>query len=576
MKRVNPNNFKFSNMKIAINFLICFLFLAFFSSVALAAWNPPTATPPGGTVYPPVWAQPANPQTSQSGNINISGNIKVNGSYYQGGNQGLTLASSCGASQVLKGVDVKGGIITNGTCQADQDTVNTGTVTSVNTGAGLSGGPITVSGTITLNTTDISSCIGANQKILWSNANNRLVCGNDLTGGGGSGTVTSITAGDGLSGGTITGTGTIALSTPVSTSRGGTGADLSSLGGAGQYVKKLTSGPGSSFSVGSIVLGDIPDLASRYIQNQSSPQQTANFNISGDGLIGGKLGIGTTAPTAKLEINEGGIRSGVFTSGTDSFIGTLTNNPLKFVTGTSTANTVRVGMMITNDPSGAYLKSQVGIGANPSAANARLVVCRTGTPSNLCTISSQTVASVVALGSSDDTTAGYSIIAQGGIWTAGHLWTHAVHIPGNGQDIGEYVEITGDASSYEQGDVLSIASSYKKFQKSERAYNEKVAGVVTTTAGIVAGEDEPGTKEPKNSHRLVMALVGQVPVKASNENGAIEPGDLLTTSSLPGYVMKCPTKTSEEKLKCLGAVVGKALEPLNQEKGKIFILLTLK
>src|SRR5215471_10318795 len=42
-------------------------------------------------------------------------------------------------------------------------------------------------------------------------------------GGGGSGTVTSITAGTGLTGGTITTTGTIALATPVSVANGGTG-----------------------------------------------------------------------------------------------------------------------------------------------------------------------------------------------------------------------------------------------------------------------------------------------------------------------------------------------------------------
>jgi hypothetical protein len=45
---------------------------------------------------------------------------------------------------------------------------------------------------------------------------------------GANGTVTSITAGTGLSGGTITGTGTIALSTPVAVANGGTG--ISSFG----------------------------------------------------------------------------------------------------------------------------------------------------------------------------------------------------------------------------------------------------------------------------------------------------------------------------------------------------------
>ena len=43
--------------------------------------------------------------------------------------------------------------------------------------------------------------------------------------------------------------------------------------------------------------------------------------------------------------------------------------------------------------------------------------------------------------------------------------------------------------------------------------------------------------------------------KDCNSNGNIEVGDLLTTSSTPGYAMKC-----NDKLKCMGAIVGKALE----------------
>jgi hypothetical protein len=49
---------------------------------------------------------------------------------------------------------------------------------------------------------------------------------------GAAGTVTSVTAGTGLSGGTITGSGTIALSTPVAVANGGTGATTSTGSGA--------------------------------------------------------------------------------------------------------------------------------------------------------------------------------------------------------------------------------------------------------------------------------------------------------------------------------------------------------
>ncbi len=60
--------------------------------------------------------------------------------------------------------------------------------------------------------------------------------------GGGSGTVTSITAGTGLTGGTITSTGTIALSTPVSVADGGTGTATPSLA-AGTAIQVTGSWP---------------------------------------------------------------------------------------------------------------------------------------------------------------------------------------------------------------------------------------------------------------------------------------------------------------------------------------------
>ena len=46
---------------------------------------------------------------------------------------------------------------------------------------------------------------------------------------------------------------------------------------------------------------------------------------------------------------------------------------------------------------------------------------------------------------------------------------------------------------------------------------------------------------------------------------------MLTTSSLPGYAMRCVNR-----VKCVGAVVGKALEPLTEGKGVIKVLVMLR
>ncbi len=66
--------------------------------------------------------------------------------------------------------------------------------------------------------------------------------------------------------------------------------------------------------------------------------------------------------------------------------------------------------------------------------------------------------------------------------------------------------------------------------------------------------------------RPLLALVGQVSVKATTENGPIRPGDLLVSAATPGYVMRCANPH-----RCEGAIVGKALEPLERGSGLIRI-----
>lgn len=68
-----------------------------------------------------------------------------------------------------------------------------------------------------------------------------------------------------------------------------------------------------------------------------------------------------------------------------------------------------------------------------------------------------------------------------------------------------------------------------------------------------------------------VAIVGIVPTKVSAENGAIQVGDLLTTSATPGHAMRC-----DDKVRCIGAVVGKAMDSLATGTGVIKVLVTLR
>jgi hypothetical protein len=130
---------------------------------------------------------------------------------------------------------------------------------------------------------------------------------------GASGTVTSITAGTGLSGGTITGTGTISLSTPVSAANGGTG--LSALGsGVATWLgtpssSNLASAVTDETGSGSLVFATSPTLVTPVItQGQSTPSFTTNAYtlVAGDagqlllasnGSTAGTISIPTDATT---------------------------------------------------------------------------------------------------------------------------------------------------------------------------------------------------------------------------------------------------------------------------------------
>jgi hypothetical protein len=139
-----------------------------------------------------------------------------------------------------------------------------------------------------------------------------------------------------------------------------------------------------------------------------------------------------------------------------------------------------------------------------------------------------------------------------------------------GADFAEAVRVKGSTESYAPGDLLVIdASSERRLSKSQIPYSTLVAGIYSTQPGVVASPHRAGEALPSNE--VPLAVVGIVPCKVSAENGPIEVGDLLVTSSTPGYAMK-----GTDRSKMLGAVVGKALEPLREGKGVVQVLVTLQ
>ena len=139
-----------------------------------------------------------------------------------------------------------------------------------------------------------------------------------------------------------------------------------------------------------------------------------------------------------------------------------------------------------------------------------------------------------------------------------------------GADFAESVSTGGEKASYEPGDVLVIDShSDRQVLLSSAPYSTLVAGIYSTKPGVVATTHR--SEDPVLLGEIPMAIVGIVPCKVSTENGPISRGDLLVTSSTPGYAMR-----GTDKAALPGAILGKALQPLSTGKGKIEVLVTLR
>lgn len=104
---------------------------------------------------------------------------------------------------------------------------------------------------------------------------------------------------------------------------------------------------------------------------------------------------------------------------------------------------------------------------------------------------------------------------------------------------------------------------------SNKPYDKKVAGIVAGANGLSSGV-MLGQAGIDGEHPI--ALAGRVYCKVDATYGAIEPGDLLTTSPTPGHAMVIRDRDEAQ-----GAIIGKAMQALPEgESGKILVLVTLQ
>lgn len=138
-----------------------------------------------------------------------------------------------------------------------------------------------------------------------------------------------------------------------------------------------------------------------------------------------------------------------------------------------------------------------------------------------------------------------------------------------GADCAEDFYVAG-LEEIEAGTVMVICED-GALQPSQKPYDKRVAGVISG-----AGDFRPGIVLDKQTHdtrtqRRPLALVGKVYCKVDASYSPIEVGDLLTTSPTPGHGMK-----ADDPTKAFGTVIGKALRDLEIGQGLIPILVCLQ
>lgn len=154
----------------------------------------------------------------------------------------------------------------------------------------------------------------------------------------------------------------------------------------------------------------------------------------------------------------------------------------------------------------------------------------------------------------------------------GRIRTDELEIEG-GADISEQFAVSGINVDLQptEGMLVSIAADQPgELKITTEAYDKKVAGVISGANGIRTGL-YLGQKDSEADGEYPVALMGRVYLLADASFGPIEAGDLLTSSSVPGYAMKV---SDYEKAK--GAIIGKAMSGLEEGQGYVLILVSLQ
>ena len=342
-------------------------------------------------------------------------------------------------------------------------------------------------------------------------------------------------------------------------------------------------------SVGSQIFGvwDQPSGAATLELRDGSSNPQVTFNAFGNSWInGGNVGIGTTTPRSALDVNafpgvNEGLRLGSYwefgtmAAGNSAYFGInavlTTSNIASGANAFSPIYAGGQGMVMAQNGGGSGDLIFYGTNWNSNSTQQSF-------PSAFTPVMSLLYSGNVGIGT---TSPGQALEVTGNIlltqnkggqitYQDGTIQSTAWNGTLTGGDYAESVDVGGDRKQYEPGDVLVIDPVDEgKFLKSSQPYSTAVMGIYSTKPGLVGRRQKTDRSHMKDE--VPMAMVCVVPTKVCAEGGPIKAGDLLVTSSTPGYAMK-----GTDRSQLAGAIIGKALGHLDEGTGVIEVAVSIQ
>ena len=297
-----------------------------------------------------------------------------------------------------------------------------------------------------------------------------------------------------------------------------------------------------------------------------------NINLSYDSTTGlildssGNIGIATTSPSGKLNVYQSADGSAVNVDGVG-----VTHAAILDIAGDELA-TGELARLYSNSDSGGTRNLVEIINDHASAVNTTgLYIKQDGAGENAVGLHI------------DDTAGGEAAIMMGEVGVNDPSPDHIFTVDHNGDGVNvAYVNSsnawTSGSADYAEyyytvdtdlasGEAVCIDTTRENaVERCTRAADINLMGIISTSPAFL-GNAPSEERRDEDPNYVIVGMLGQVPAMVTSENGAINPGDSLTSASQPGYIMKANAGDP---------TVGVALEGLDEAAGTINVLISRK